>query len=75
MKLEMYEAEEVDGNIIKVWFEPETPEETRLLDKLKTRLGRTDYSMLKFIGSWFEEMESKKPRMLFKFPVCWEVNR
>lgn len=74
MKLEIYEVEEIDGNIIKLWFEPETPEETRLLDKLKVRLGNTDPLMLKFIADWWEELETKKPRMLLKFPRCWEKN-
>ena len=74
MKLEIYEEEEIDGNIIKIWFEPETPEETRLLDKLKTRLSNMDPVMLWAIADWWEEMKTKKPRMLFKFPKCWEKN-
>ena len=74
MKLEIYEEEKVDGNIIKLWFEPETPEETRLLDKLKARVGKLNHFMLPFIADWWEELETKKPRMLLKFPRCWEKN-
>ena len=74
MKLEMYEEEEIDGNIIKAWFTPETPEETRLLDKLKTRLSNIDPVMLWAIAGWWEDMKNKKPRMLLKFPRCWEKN-
>ena len=75
MKFEMYEVEEIDGNVIKIWFEPETPEETRLLDKFKAKLGKMDSRMLKLIADWWEDMESKKPTMLLKFPRCWELNK
>ena len=74
MKLEIYEEEEIDGNIIKAWFTPETPAETRLLDKLKARLTKFEPRMLYAIADWWEDVKDRKPRMLLKFPKCWEKN-
>ena len=72
MKLKMDENEEIDGNIIKIWFTPETPEETRLLEKLLKRIKISDPSMFKFVADWFEGITKKTPHLLLKFPKCWE---
>ena len=74
MKLEIYEEEALREDCIKIWFTPQTPEETLLLDKLKERLGKIDPGMLKFIADWWQTMKGKKPMMLLKFPKCWEKN-
>ena len=74
MKLEIKDVDEVDGNIIKIWFTPETPEETRLLEKLLKRIKHTDPSMFWYVADWFEGIKDKTPHMLLKFPQCWEKN-
>lgn len=71
MKLEMYEEKEIDGNVIKIWIEPETPEETCLLSKLKQRIKNINPIMLYAIATWWGV---EKPKMLLKFPICWEKN-
>ena len=71
MKLEIYEEGNVDGNVIKIWLEPETPEETLLLTKLKKRIKNINPIMLYAIASWWG---LENPKMLLKFPICWEIN-
>lgn len=70
MKINIYEEDE-EGNVIKLWLTPETPQETRLLDKINKRIKNFDPLMLWHISSWWETLENKEPKMLLKFPECW----
>ena len=72
MKVEINEEEKVDGNIIKIWFTPDTPQETILLEKLLKRIKNTRPNMFYYIADWFHGIKNKTPHLLLKFPKCWE---
>lgn len=72
MKINAYEEEEASGNIIKIWLEPENTIETRLLEKIRERIPKINPIMLSFLADWWEEVETRKPKLLIKLPVMWE---